>query len=167
MSSPACQLAHLLAQAGLRSLCRVLLPLGRLGDRGQVAALAGQQQPGDPEQQVSLSATVPGTDATPRSASRRHFSAASGHPWPARRPAAMAASSASATRVLAGNPGSSSWTGGSLPVQVQAGPVGGERPGGLRVPDRLHRVPVPGQPVRGGPPALLRVRTLRRVRLTL
>jgi hypothetical protein len=34
-----------------------LLPLGLLGDRGQVAALAGKQQPGDPEQQVSLSAT--------------------------------------------------------------------------------------------------------------
>jgi hypothetical protein len=59
---PICQARHASAhtsspQAGLRSLCRVLLPLGLLGDRGQVAALAGQQQPGDPEQQVSLSAT--------------------------------------------------------------------------------------------------------------
>jgi hypothetical protein len=54
-----------------------------------------------------------------------------------------------------------------MPVQVQAGPVVGEQPGGLGVPDRLHRVRVPGQPVRGDPPALLRVRTLRRVTLTL
>ena len=48
--------------------------------------------------------------------------------------------------------------GGGLPVQVQAGPVIGEPPGseipvpgGLGVPDRLHRVPVLREPVSGHP----------------
>ena len=47
--------------------------------------------------------------------------------------------------------------GGGLPVQVQAGPVIGEQPGrqgpvpgGLGVPDRLHRVPVHREPGGGG-----------------
>ena len=45
-----------------------------------------------------------------------------------------------------------------LPIQVQAGPVLGEQPGGqppvprrLRVPDRLHREPVLRKPLRGHP----------------
>ncbi len=47
---------------------------------------------------------------------------------------------------------------GGLPVQIQAGPPVGEQPPGqvpvlcdLGVPNRLHRVPVPGEPPRGGP----------------
>ena len=155
------QRAQVLAQAGLRrvrGLGHGLQPPRLLGHRRQVAALAGQQQPDHPEQHLHLPAPA---------GRHRRRSPLRQRQVPLRllqRPLRQLIGRGQRRQLgigragLGGEPGQQLVDGGGLPVQVQAGPVIGEQPGGqppvprrLGVPDRLHREPVPGEPPGGGP----------------
>ena len=108
-----------------------------------------------PSSSRSWSRLAAGTAPDRRSARARYRSAASSDPCASSSAAATTASSASAARQAGGEPGQQLMHGGGLPVQVQAGPVVGEQPGGqvpvagrLGVADRLHREPLGGEPAR-------------------
>jgi len=156
VKSDQCQGAEVLAQTGLGAV----VSLGYLlqspclsGHRGQIAALAGQQQPSDPQQQVRLGATAFGH--------RRHAP-----PGQAQKPLRSFHRSVSeligcghhdelgvGRTSLRGEPGEQLTDGSSPPVKTKTGPVISQQPRGhdpvlrrLRVPDRLYRVSVPSQP---------------------
>ena len=155
------QRPQVLTQAGLRRLRRLgqgLQPPRLLGHRRQVSALAGQQQPDDPEQHVQLHAPAG------RHRRRPPLRQAQIPLRRLQRPPGQLIRRGQRRQLgircagLGGEPGEQLMRGGGLPVQVQAGPVVGEQPGGqgpvprrLGVPDRLHPEPVPGKPAGGRP----------------
>ncbi len=153
------QRAQVLAQAGPRRVrglgCGLQAP--RLLDhRREVAALAGQQQPDHPEQQLHPPAPARRHRRRPQFRERqvplrllqRSLGQLVGRCQ--RRELGIR------RRGFGREPGQQLVYGGGLPAQVKAGPVVGEQPaaqvpvpGGLSVADRLHRESVPGKPPGG------------------